>query len=386
MPAPVVASRRPAPLPRAVVETNDPQVIKNLLVELQLEIRDKAAELASLGEIEKRQEEALAAEKARHDSQGTDAQLQALKEEYDSLGQREKELFERLRRKREQEAANAERQKRARARAQRIVEGADSGSSKPAAAKRAERAPRDIATNPEGEVEIPEFTVTLEEVEAFLRSSADVTEERLQEDTARLDRMVQEKKMLIEGYSEAKQSVEASLRSDMATVSKKIAKLTADQEKVSKDIEKQLRWMQLLSLKLRQAKRAEAQREAADAGAAAPVAASGVAGATGAAGAHAPPVASPTAAKAGKAGNAAQQAATPQGKRVAPAQKGSVQKAQAGAAATPTATKTPGKAPARTPGKQAAASASSAAAPAAKDGRQKGSAPGPARAKPAPSQ
>ncbi|TNJ29568.1 hypothetical protein GMRT_11638 [Giardia muris] len=211
---------------RHVKELTEPKHVKDQLVLLCREIQELVRESECMDKVLCRQIHALnKAEQA--EGAGTGKKLEALRKELADLTAEEKTVTDRLKsvklttQKRESEA------KRVRSEASETVQ----------------------ANN-------EQFPVSLGEVETFLCQRPDATISELEEMTAALRREHEEIQASIAQNVDSRARNETELHEEEQGFKKQLAKLNRERARLMLDIDKQNRWISILTIKLRTLKRA----------------------------------------------------------------------------------------------------------------------------------
>lgn len=224
---PKMASQAYEMLERQMMEITNPKQLKDQLVSLCREIQDLVRESECMDKILGRQVHALSKAENVGDTAVTQ-KLDLLRAELAQVVSEEKELTEQVR------------------------------AMKRTAAKKGHEAKR-IRTEAGNAIKvdgIDRFPVTLAEVEAFLLQRPDVTRAEVDEGIEFLCKEHESLKAIIEQYINAKAEAESEVHGELAELGKKFAKLNRERAKLSMDLEKQLHWIHILTIRLRSVRRA----------------------------------------------------------------------------------------------------------------------------------
>lgn len=224
---PRMASQAYETLERHMMEITSPKQLKDQLVSLCREIQELVRESECMDKILGRQVHALSKAENVGDNAITQ-KLDLLRAELAQVVSEEKDLTEQVRAMKRTAVKKGQEIKRIRAEAGNAIkiDGVD------------------------------RFPVTLAEVEAFLLQRPDVTKAEIDEGIDFLCKEHEALKAIIEQYVNAKAEAESEVHGELAELSKKLAKLNRERAKVTMDIEKQLHWIHILTIRLRSVRRA----------------------------------------------------------------------------------------------------------------------------------
>lgn len=247
---------------RRLAHITDPVKLKDLMVDAHSQILRLQKDLDGLNLIIARQDARLNA--ARPTSTASGERIAELTNELADLGKTERELRERLRFYKRALLTRDGRAARPRAQGDQAAEEGAEGAEPDALAAQegAQRGPvprhkgsvdRSRATGDDDGLAV--FTVSLEEVASFLGLNSGITvadlEAALQEEAARRTDL----RAVIARHAAERDRAEAGIRAEIADVIRRTKRLGREQTKAVLEIERQLHWLQILSIKLRTTKR-----------------------------------------------------------------------------------------------------------------------------------
>lgn len=224
---PRMASQAYETLERQMMEITNPKQLKDQLVSLCREIQELVRESECMDKILGRQVHALSKAENVGDAAVTQ-KLDLLRAELAQVTSEEKDLTEQVRAIKRTAAKKGQEVKRIRTEAGNAikVDGID------------------------------RFPVTLAEVEAFLLQRPDVSKAEINEGIEFLCKEHESLKAVIEQYISAKAEAESEVHGELTELGRKLAKLNRERAKLTMDIEKQLHWIHILTIRLRSVRRA----------------------------------------------------------------------------------------------------------------------------------